>query len=120
MAKERDIDAVERAEDEPRGLQCGERLAAARAEREVSVTDIAKELHISEDKVEALERNDFDTLGAAVFARGYIRKYAQLVGLKKPGWWPSTRAWPAIRVSCRCSRRVRGPVARCRPARGSY
>ena len=27
----------------------------------------------------ALERNEFDVLGAPVFAKGYLRKYAQLV-----------------------------------------
>ena len=62
------------------GPSCGERLLAARLERSVSVAEIAKELHISEQKVEALERNEFETLGAQVFAKGYIRKYAQMVG----------------------------------------
>lgn len=63
------------------GPSGGERLAAARREQKVAIADIAKELHISEEKVEALERNEFELLGAAVFARGYIRKYAQLVRL---------------------------------------
>ena len=58
----------------------GERLLVARNEKRVTVAEIAKELHISEQKVEALERNDFETLGAQVFAKGYIRKYAQMVG----------------------------------------
>ncbi len=58
----------------------GERLLVARKEKRVTVAEIAKELHISEQKVEALERNEFETLGAQVFARGYIRKYAQMVG----------------------------------------
>ncbi|MBT8421579.1 MAG: helix-turn-helix domain-containing protein, partial [Gammaproteobacteria bacterium] len=63
------------------GPLCGERLLVARKERKVTVAEIAKELHISEQKVEALERNEFETLGAQVFARGYIRKYAQMVGV---------------------------------------
>lgn len=63
------------------GPSCGERLAAARREQRIAIDEIAKELHISERKVEALERNEFDPLGAAVFAKGYMRKYAQLVGL---------------------------------------
>ncbi len=81
MVDEHDNESAGQEGDGPRGPLCGERLAAARAERDISVADIAKELHIGEDKVEALERNEFDTLGAAVFARGYIRKYAQLIGL---------------------------------------
>ena len=63
------------------GPSCGERLAAARREKRIAIAEIAKELHISEQKVEALERNEFDLLGAAVFAKGYMRKYGQLVGL---------------------------------------
>ena len=62
------------------GPSCGERLLAARKAEGVSVAEIAKELHISEQKVEALERNEFEILGAQVFAKGYIRKYAQMVG----------------------------------------
>jgi cytoskeleton protein RodZ len=63
------------------GPSGGERLAAARREQKVAIADIAKELHIGEEKVEALERNEFEDLGAPVFAKGYMRKYAQLVGL---------------------------------------
>ncbi|MDH4126537.1 MAG: DUF4115 domain-containing protein [Gammaproteobacteria bacterium] len=63
---------------EPRG---GERLAYARRERQISALEIAKELHLDESKVRALENNDFDALGAPVFAKGYLRKYAQLVGV---------------------------------------
>lgn len=65
-------------EDGPRG---GERLAHARRERQITAVEIAKELHIDEPKVRALESNDFDALGAPVFAKGYLRKYAQLVGV---------------------------------------
>jgi len=42
---------------------------------------VSKDLHIGEDTVAALEQNAFEALGAPVFAKGYIRKYSQLVGL---------------------------------------
>ncbi len=67
--------------DEPQGPLAGERLAAARRERDISVLDIAKELHLDEPKVRALEENKFETLGAPVFAKGHLRKYAELVGV---------------------------------------
>lgn len=67
--------------DEPEGAVGGERLAAARRERQISVLEIAKELHLDEPKVRALERNEFDVIGAPVFAKGHLRKYAQLVGV---------------------------------------
>ena len=60
---------------------CGERLAEARRERQISVLEVAKELHLDEAKVRALENNEFDSLGAPVFAKGHLRKYSHLVGV---------------------------------------
>lgn len=59
----------------------GERLADARRKMQIPVIEIAKELHLDEYKVRALENNEFDVLGAPVFAKGHLRKYAQLVGV---------------------------------------
>ena len=57
----------------------GERLAEARRAQQIPVLEIAKELHLDEYKVRSLERNEFEVLGAPVFAKGHLRKYAQLV-----------------------------------------
>jgi cytoskeleton protein RodZ len=64
---------------EATGPLCGERLAEARRELQIPVLDIAKELHLDEYKVRALETNDFAVIGAPVFAKGHLRKYAQIV-----------------------------------------
>ena len=78
-----DVDKQAEAErDAGAGPVAGERLADARREQQVSIDEIAKELHLDEHKVRALERNEFDVLGAPVFAKGYLRKYAQLVGVR--------------------------------------
>ena len=69
------------AEPAPEGPLGGERLAAARREQQISVHEVSKELHLDEAKVRALEANEFDVLGAAVFAKGHLRKYAELVGV---------------------------------------
>ncbi|MGH8194700.1 MAG: helix-turn-helix domain-containing protein [Woeseiaceae bacterium] len=69
------------SEEASAGPVAGERLAKARRAREISIHDIAKELHLDEPKVRALEQNDFESLGAPVFAKGYLRKYAELVGV---------------------------------------
>jgi cytoskeleton protein RodZ len=82
MSEEDDKPAEEAAEPENEGPLAGERLAEARREQQISVLEVAKELHIDEHKVRALERNDFDELGAPVFAKGHLRKYAQLVGVE--------------------------------------
>lgn len=63
------------------GPLAGERLAKARREQQITVLEIAKELHLDEPKVRALEQNNFDILGAPVFAKGHLRKYASLVGV---------------------------------------
>ena len=63
------------------GPLAGERLANARREQQITVLEVAKELHLDEPKVRALEQNKFDILGAPVFAKGHLRKYAALVGV---------------------------------------
>lgn len=67
------------AAKEPTGPLAGERLAEARRAQQIPLHEIAKELHLDEPKVRALERNEFDVLGAPVFAKGHLKKYAQLV-----------------------------------------
>ena len=82
MSEEQDNNSTgEQPEAEPQGPRGGERLAVARREQHISVLEVAKELHLDEPKVRALECNDFDVLGAPVFAKGHLRKYAQLVGV---------------------------------------
>jgi cytoskeleton protein RodZ len=81
MSDEQDKSDEQAPEVEPTGPLGGERLAEARREQQISVLEVAKELHLDEPKVRALERNDFEMLGAPVFAKGHLRKYAQLVGV---------------------------------------
>ncbi len=73
------MSSEETPEEEVPAASCGERLRDARREQQISIDEIAKELHIDEMKVRALEANDFETLGAPVFAKGHLRKYARLV-----------------------------------------
>lgn len=78
-----DVDQpIEEAGEQAEGPLAGERLVEARREQQISIDEIAKELHLDEHKVRALERNEFDILGAPVFAKGYLKKYAQLVGVR--------------------------------------
>jgi len=63
------------------GPVAGERLAAARRAQNISVLEIAKELHLDEFKIRAIESNNFAALGAPVFAKGHLRKYAELVNV---------------------------------------
>lgn len=74
-------DESNKSEADDSGPVAGEVLARARRAREISIQEIAKDLHLDEFKVRALEQNRFDALGAPVFAKGYLRKYAELVGV---------------------------------------
>ncbi len=81
MTDEKDKPDEETPDAKAEGPLGGERLAEARRAKQISVLEIAKELHVEEAKIRALENNDFDVLGAPVFAKGHLKKYSQLVGI---------------------------------------
>ena len=56
-------------------------LAAAREQAGLSLMQAAERLHLDLSAVKALEAGRFEELGAAVFARGHLRRYAELLGL---------------------------------------
>jgi cytoskeleton protein RodZ len=64
-----------------RTLTPGELLRAGRDSRGMSVQEVADELHLDVKLVQAIETNNFQLLGAPVYARGHLRKYASLLGL---------------------------------------
>jgi cytoskeleton protein RodZ len=57
----------------------GARLRTARENRGLLVLQAAERLHFDARIVEALEAEDFAALGADVYVRGYLRRYAELV-----------------------------------------
>ncbi|HEY3731987.1 MAG TPA: RodZ domain-containing protein [Steroidobacteraceae bacterium] len=59
----------------------GARLAAAREHAGMTVLQAAERLRLDVATLEALEAGRFQTLGAAVFVRGHLRHYAELLGL---------------------------------------
>lgn len=59
----------------------GELLRARRLLRQLSVQQAAEDLHLDVKLVEAIEANNFQALGAPVYAKGHMRKYAVLLGL---------------------------------------
>jgi cytoskeleton protein RodZ len=62
--------------DTPGGM-----LRAERERRGYSVQHTAEEMHLDTRVIEALEANRFEELGAPVYARGHLRKYATILGL---------------------------------------
>jgi len=62
-------------------LSPGARLSAARKERELSLKTVADELKLDVSMVVAIEQDDRTALPAAIFVKGYLRRYARLTGL---------------------------------------
>jgi cytoskeleton protein RodZ len=58
----------------------GEVLRGARARRGLEVRQAAERLHVDAAVIEALEDERFAALGAPVFVRGHLRRYAELLG----------------------------------------
>lgn len=58
----------------------GARLRAAREARGLTILQAAEKLHVDARLLESLEAEDFAALGATVYARGHLRRYAELVG----------------------------------------
>jgi len=59
----------------------GELLRDAREQRGLSARQLADELHLDLKVIQALEANDFEAIGPAVYTKGYLRKYAEVLGL---------------------------------------
>jgi cytoskeleton protein RodZ len=58
----------------------GAQLRTARERLGVDITDAAESMHVDPAVIEALEAGRFFALGAPVFARGYLRHYADYLG----------------------------------------
>lgn len=61
-------------------LSAGARLAQARERLGLSQEHVADKLKLDSYTIAALEAGDYRVIGAAVFVRGFLRRYAQLVG----------------------------------------
>jgi hypothetical protein len=59
----------------------GPRLRCERERRGISLDTLAAATKVSVDLWEGLERNDFSRWPSGVFARGFVRDYARIVGL---------------------------------------
>jgi cytoskeleton protein RodZ len=57
----------------------GARLRAGRERSKLSLLQAAEKLHVDPQVLEALEAERFGELGATVFVRGHLRRYAELV-----------------------------------------
>jgi len=59
----------------------GQQLRQARADAGLSIEDVARALQLSPRHITAIEHDDYEQLPAATYVRGYLRGYAQLLGI---------------------------------------
>ena len=59
----------------------GQILREAREAQGITLEDAAVRLRLMQRQIEAMETDDFESLGQPVFARGFVRNYARLLGL---------------------------------------
>jgi cytoskeleton protein RodZ len=59
----------------------GQVLREAREAQGIKLEEAAARLRLMRRQIEAMESDDFESLGQPVFARGFVRNYARLLGL---------------------------------------
>ena len=59
----------------------GARIAAARIEKSLSVSEVAQQVRIRNSVLQGIERDDYSLCGGEVYARGHIRNICAIVGL---------------------------------------
>lgn len=68
------------SENEPSSI--GRTLRDAREAQGMTQEDAAARLRLMHRQIAAMEADEFESLGQPVFARGFVRNYARLLGLK--------------------------------------
>jgi cytoskeleton protein RodZ len=93
----------------------GGRLRQAREAQGLQLEEVANELRVSAGALAALEDNRFEALGAAVFAKGYLKQYGARLGLDSrellalyegAGGQPDVALAPAKGIRLRDERRI--------------
>ena len=66
---------------ESKSATVGSRLREERLSKGIRRAEVAEKLHITNHYVKALESNNFDKLPGAIFVKGYLKNYAELLKL---------------------------------------
>ncbi len=62
-------------------MSFGNELRRERELRQISLREVAEATKVNIRYLEAMERNDFEHLPGGVFNRGFVRAYAQFIGI---------------------------------------
>ena len=59
----------------------GTLLAEARSHKKLTPQDVAKQLRLNSQWIEAIEKDDYSHGAALIYVRGYLRSYARFIGI---------------------------------------
>ncbi len=78
----------------------GQLLSSVRQEKEITIDTIAQNLRLEVSQIEALEADDYSKFPTIAYVRGYLRGYANQLGLKPEkviqAFEPHTGRGPAL------------------------
>ncbi|TBW59068.1 helix-turn-helix domain-containing protein [Marinobacter halodurans] len=74
-------DTQEQPEAAPLTGEVGHQLRRAREAKGITVADVADSQHLRPSVIQAIEDGQYDKIGSELFLKGYVRAYAEQVGL---------------------------------------
>jgi cytoskeleton protein RodZ len=74
-------ESAEMSVDNKPTVSVGQRLKAAREGKKYSTAEVAVQLRLNKDLIDALETNQWDKLHGRTYARGYYANYVRFLGL---------------------------------------
>ncbi|MBO8087782.1 MAG: helix-turn-helix domain-containing protein, partial [Marichromatium sp.] len=89
----------------------GQRLRQQRETRGLEIARVASQLHLRPEIIEALEQDRYDALPGPVFAIGYLRNYARLLGIDPTPLIESARTVTQEQAAAQTGPRTRGNLA---------
>jgi cytoskeletal protein RodZ len=81
------------------GKTVGEMLRAAREARKLSVEQVNRETKISVQTIQALEADDFGAFPSETYVKGFVRTYAEFLGLDGNRLWSMIGSRSAAQTS---------------------
>lgn len=76
------------------GKTVGEMLRTAREEKKLTVEQVNRETRISVQTIRSLERDDFGAFPSETYLKGFLRNYAEFLGLDGNTLWAMVASRP--------------------------
>lgn len=78
-----ELNKAEQTDNKKHVLSFGEHLYVERKKQNLSVADVARAIHLSEQVIDAIDRSDVEQLPQPAFVQGYLRAYAKYLGISE-------------------------------------